>query len=639
MSVVPFLGVVVIGHVNHGKTALVRALTGVETDRLPEEKARGMSIALGFAWRAYPEGGVDFLDAPGHEDFIRAMVMGAAGARTALLVVSAPEGIGRQTREHLQIAGLLGLEACLVAVTKADLVPASQRPALESRLRGELAGSAADAAPFVFCSAQTGEGLEALHAALRSRVARSPPPPSLPGALLPLDRVFTLPGAGTVVTGSLQGGTLSTGGEAVLQPSGRRVYLRQIQVHGQSVPAAHPGDRAAAALRGVSAGEVEVGEVLCAPGALEPSSRVDIRLRVAPGAARSLRSGDEVRVLWGARQDMARVRLLDPSSLEPGREGLAQLRFSAPVPVHSGQRLILRRPSPAETLAGGEVLDPLAPVLRAKTLDARRVLLAAAAAGDLEGIAEALAGRDGGAVSLPEARRLSRRPAGEVEAWLERTRRRLDAGLFASEAALDSASRAYLDALAQAHQDQPARAHVSLGALRARLARRLPADLVAHVEARLLAEGAIRIARGQVALADHDPFAALSPEETARLASIEAAFRSGGVTPPDPSGFEAGLVDLLVGSGRMTALRNHALRQTLVFHLDALDAALETLEATFPPPSEFTTGQARAALSTSRKFIVPILECLDARGDTVRRGDVRQVLRSRNRFGPPPVPL
>ncbi|MFM8939136.1 MAG: GTP-binding protein, partial [Phenylobacterium sp.] len=145
MSVVPFLGVVAIGHVNHGKTALVRALTGVETDRLPEEKARGMSIALGFAWRAYPEGGVDFLDAPGHEDFIRAMVMGAAGARTALLVVSASEGIGRQTREHLQIAGLLGLEACLVAVTKADLVPASQRPALQgTRHHGSRSGQGED---------------------------------------------------------------------------------------------------------------------------------------------------------------------------------------------------------------------------------------------------------------------------------------------------------------------------------------------------------------------------------------------------------------------------------------------------------------------------------------------------------------
>jgi len=639
MSVVPFLGVVVIGHVNHGKTALVRALTGVETDRLPEEKVRGMSIALGFAWCAYPEGGVDFLDAPGHEDFIRAMVMGAAGARTAMLVVSASEGVGRQTLEHLRIAGLLGLEACLVAVTKADLVPEPQRPALETRLRAELAGLVADTAPYVFCSAQSGEGLEALHSALRLEASQSPPPATLPGALLPLDRVFTLPGAGTVVTGSLQGGALTTGAEAVLQPSGRRVHLRQLQVHGQPVTSARAGDRVAAALRGVSAGEVEVGEVLCTSGDLGPSSRVDLLLRVAPGAARPLRSGDEVKVLWGARQDMARVRLLEATGLEPGREGLAQLRFPAPVPAFTGQRLILRRPSPAETLAGGEVLDPLAPVLRARTLHARRRLLAAAAGGDLEGIADALAERDGGVVSLPETRRLSRRPSREVEAWLENTRRRLGADLFATEAALESASRTYLDSLAEAHQAQPARAYVSLGAHRARLSRSLAADLVAHVEARLLASGALRIERGQVALADHDPFAALSPDDTARLARIEAAFLSGGVTPPDPSDFEAGLVDLLIGSGRMTALRNHALRQTLVFHLDALDAALEILEARFPPPSEFTTGEARAALSTSRKFIVPVLEFLDARGDTIRRGDLRQVLRSRNRFGPPPVPL
>ena len=639
----PPLGLAVIGHVNHGKTALVRALTGMETDRLPEEKARGLSIALGFAFREDPDGDVDFLDAPGHEDFIRAMVMGAAGARAVLLVVSAVEGFGRQTREHLRIAGLLGLRDGLVAVTKADLVPQEARADLQARIGVELEATFLAPAPVVFCSAVTGEGLGNLDREIRDLALRIPPPETLPGAFLPLDRVFTLAGAGTVVTGSLQGADLERGDEAVLEPSGRRVHLRQLQVHGEAVVTARAGGRAAAALRGVSPDEVRVGEVLCSPGIFPPTLRVDAQIALSPEAARPLRSGDEVRVLWGARQDLARVRLIGGAPLEPGSSGLVQLRFSGPVPAHAGQRLLLRRPSPAGTLGGGRVLDPVAPQLRARTLEARHDLLLAASEGGVEDIAAALARRDGGAVSVAEAARLSRTPIEEVRSRLAERLIRIDDGLFAQESAVEAATQAYLDRLADAHRAQPTRAFVALGALRGGLQRILSRELIAHVEGRLAAEGGIQIVRGQAALKDHDPFAALSPGQLSRLGEIEAALREGGMTPPDAAGLvaegeSAGLLGLLVESGRVVSLRNHALRQTLVFHLEALDGALADLEAAFPPPAEFTTGEARAALSTSRKFIVPALEFLDSRGDTIRRGDVRQVVPQRKRFGVPPVP-
>ena len=639
----PPLGLAVIGHVNHGKTALVRALTGMETDRLPEEKARGLSIALGFAFREDPAGDVDFLDAPGHEDFIRAMVMGAAGARAVLLVVSAVEGFGRQTREHLRIASLLGLRDGLVAVTKADLVPPEARADLQARIGVELEATFLAPAPVVFCSAVTGEGLGALNREIRALALRTPAPERLPGAFLPLDRVFSLAGAGTVVTGSLQGAGLELGEEVVLEPSGRRVHLRQLQVHGQVVATARAGGRAAAALRGVSPDEVRVGEVLCSPGIFPPTLRVDAEIALSPDAARPLRSGDEVRVLWGARQDLARVRLIGGAPLEPGSSGLAQLRFSGPVPAHAGQRLLLRRPSPAGTLGGGRVLDPVAPQLRARTLEARRDLLLAASEGGVEDIAAALARRDGGAVSVAEAARLSRTPIEEVRSRLGERLIRLDDGLFAQESAVEAAAQAYLDRLADAHRAQPTRAFVALGALRGGLQRILSRDLIAHVEGRLAADGGIRIVRGQAALKDHDPFAALSPGQLSRLGEIETALREGGMNPPDAAGLvaegeSADLLGLLVESGRLVSLRNHALRQTLVFHLEALDAALADLEAAFPPPAEFTTGEARAALSTSRKFIVPALEFLDSRGDTIRRGDVRQVVPQRKRFGVPLVP-
>jgi selenocysteine-specific elongation factor len=284
------------------------------------------------------------------------------------------------------------------------------------------------------------------------------------------------------------------------------------------------------------------------------------------------------------------------------------------------------------------VLDPVAPELRARTLEARRGLLAAALAGDLDGIAAGLAGRDGGAVSLAEAARLARRPPAEVEAALARTLIRLDDGVFAPESALAGARQAYLDRLAEAHGRQPLRAFVPLAAFRNGLSRTLAPALIAWAEGRLADAGEIRLERGRVALAGHDPFATLSVDQLSQLDGIESDFRDGGLSPPDPAAFEADLLDLLVGSGRLVSLRNHALRQTLVFHLDALDAAVAALHEAFPPPTEFTTGEARAALSTSRKFIVPALEFLDSRGDTARKGDVRQVTAPRNRFGPAPVP-
>ena len=625
------LSLAVIGHVNHGKTALVRALTGIETDRLQEEIARGLSITLGFAWRDYPGGGVDFIDAPGHEDFIRAMVMGATGVRAALLVVSAIEGFGRQTREHLRIAGLLGLRAGIVAVTKSDLLPDAAWPEVRGRIAAELDGTFLAGEPVVLCSSVTGAGLDALHDQLEALATRSPRPDPLPGAYLPLDRVFSVAGAGTVATGTLQGWSLAAGEEAVLEPSGRRVSLRQIQIHGETTDVALPGGRVAVGLRGVPADEVRTGEVLCAPAAFETSLLIDVELSLEPDSARPLKSTDEVRVMWGARQDIAKVRLIGANAVAPGERALAQLRFSAPVIAHAGQRGILRRPSPAETIGGVVVLDPAAPSLRGG-LDARRALLDAVVAGDLDQIAARLALRGGGALSVPEAARLSRRTAAEVRDHLSGAFDTLDDVVMATGLAVAHARQAYLARVAKAHREAPARSSAPLSAIRSSLARTAPRDLVAYVEKRLASAGEIRLEGGRVALPDHDPFAALSAPALARLSHIEAAFRDGGMTPPDagalaaPETDDPALVGLLIESGRVVSLRNHALRQTLAFHADALDEALDALRRAFPSPAAFTTGEARAALGTSRKFIVPVLESFDARGATVRKGDVRRIV-------------
>jgi selenocysteine-specific elongation factor len=622
------LSVAVIGHVNHGKTALVRALTGIETDRLAEEKARGLSITLGFAWRDYPTGTVDFLDAPGHEDFLRAMVTGTTGARAALLVVSATEGFGRQTREHLRIADLLGLRSGVVAVSKTDLLSDGDEAGLRARMAADLKGTFLAGEPIVLCSAQTGAGLADLHDALAALVARRPTALPAPGAMLPVDRVFTVAGSGTVATGTLQGAPLHDDARVVLMPSGRPVTLRQLQVHGEAVQVAAPGGRVAAALRGVSAAEVHAGDILCAPDVLAPSLLVDVELTLSPETARPLKSNDQLRVMWGARQDVAKVRLLADGPLEPGGRGPAQLRFTAPVAAFAGQRAILRRLSPAETLGGAVVLDPAAGKLRGR-LDERCALLQAALAQDLPGIAAALVARDAGVLSIREAARLSRRTVDQLRAALVAFEA-LGGDVLAAPAAIAATRNAYLAHLGEAHAAAPRRAWVQAASIRAAFARTTSQDLLQHLERRLAADGEIRTKGGQVALAGHDPVAALPPAALARLRALESQVRQGGASPPDlgapPGSEDAALVELLLELGVLVVLRNNALRQSLIFHSEALDAALATLRVAFPPPTEFATGAARAALGTSRKFIVPILEFLDARGDTVRHGDVRRIV-------------
>ena len=636
------LSLAVIGHVNHGKSALVRALTGIETDRLKEEIARGLSITLGFAWRDYPAGCVDFIDAPGHEDFIRAMVMGATGARAVLLVVSATEGFGRQTREHLRIAGLLGLRAGIVAVTKADLLADGAEAEVRRRIATELSGTCLAGEPMVFCSAVSGAGLDDLQEQLQALVERSPAPERLPGAYLPLDRVFSVAGAGTIVTGTLLGGPLGLSEAASLEPSGRRVSLRQIQVHGRTTELAAPGGRVAVGLRGVSADEIRTGEVLCAAGCYAASLRVDVELSLSPDCARPLKSSDEVRVMWGARQDIARLRLIGAGAILPGERGLAQLRFSSPVIAHAGQRAILRRPSPAETIAGAMVLDPTAPPLRGAMsggISGRQGLLEATLAGGVARIALQLAQRDGGALPVAEAARLARRSAADVRQHLAADFEDIADDIMATRVAVVGARQAYLERLSEAHRQAPARSWVAAGGVRDGGAGGASRDLMAHVESRLAAAGEIRLEGALVARSGHDPLATLSPEGLARLRRIEGALRDGGLSPPDASVEDQDLMQLLIETGRAVSLRNHALRQTLVFHIDALAAALTALGAAFPSPAEFTTGQARAALGTSRKFIVPALEFLDAKGATARHGDVRQVTGAENPFGVSPNPI
>ncbi|MFG6455676.1 selenocysteine-specific translation elongation factor [Roseateles sp. BYS96W] len=367
------------GHIDHGKTTLVRALTGVDTDRLPEEKARGISIELGYAYLDVPPGSglpagqsaperLGFIDVPGHEKLVHTMLAGASGIDFALLLVAADDGVMPQTREHLAVLSLLGVTQGIVAITKADRAEPARIAALTEDIRALLVGTGLDDAPVVAVSAPTGQGV----AELRERLfntARRLPSRHVHGLAprLAVDRAFTLDGVGTVVTGTLHAGEIAVGDE--LQLSGSRARVRSLHAQNRSVERAHAGQRCAVALAGIEKQQAPRGAWLTAPHVALTTERLDAQLRLWPGEARPLRSGARVHLHLGAQDVMASVAVLDGDLIEPGASARVQLVCHAPVGAWRGDRLVLRDAGATRTLAGGSVLDPFAPTRYRRTLE------------------------------------------------------------------------------------------------------------------------------------------------------------------------------------------------------------------------------------------------------------------------------
>ena len=347
------------GHVDHGKSTLVRALTGIDPDRLAEEKARAMTIDLGFAWLTLPNGQpVSLIDVPGHERFIKNMLAGVGGIDAALLVIAADEGPMPQTLEHLAILSLLEVSTGVVALTKRDAVDPDWSGYVAEEVREVLSGSPLRDAPIVSVSAITGEGLPDLLHALEGVLAAVANPAMHNAPRLPIDRVFTVPGFGAVVTGTLSGGPVRVGDDLRLFPDDRVLRVRGLQSHQENVSAAQPGSRVAVNLAGISAQEMTRGQVLAPPGLMAPTQRIDARLHLLASSPVALKQNAEVDLFTGASETPARVTLLDRELLEPGQTGWVQFRLVDPIAVLQRDRFIVRRASPSETLGGGEVVDP-----------------------------------------------------------------------------------------------------------------------------------------------------------------------------------------------------------------------------------------------------------------------------------------
>ncbi len=634
----------VIGHVDHGKTALVRALTGIETDRLPEEKRRGISIALGFAHFVAGDATVDLIDMPGHERFVRTMVSGATGIGAVLLVVAANEGIQAQTVEHIEIAALLGLRQTVLAVTKRDLAT-PERLAEVTRDSLALARSAGlEVAETVAVSAVRGDGVEALRAAL----AR------LPGAdarewgypWLPVDRAFSIAGHGTVVTGTLRRGAIASGDELVLSPSGEAVRVRGLQVHGAKVASAGVGQRVAVNLRAVSTGETARGVALTRPGALPPASWLSVRLRAVPSAAGPLRDGARLRLLAGTLEVEASLRLLDRHELAPGETASAQLHCAEPVAVPAREAFILRSPSPARTVAGGVVLDPQASRLRRRDPAALERLERLAAETPERLVAREVA--DAGAAGRPvlALARLSGLSPDRVAATLS-DKASGDKALGDKAAGPQGPASAGTGAVVIARGVAVARAALDAvgarvpallaeapdGMARERLLAALPGvsgPVLEESLSRLAASGVLRLAGGLVA-----PVRAAFERDRADRDRVGAAalaerVRQAGLSAPDTRDFAADpvlrrLADRLVREGVLVRASDRVQKRELLFHRDTVEAARLRLAPLLAEGAGLLVSDAGAALGVSRKFSVPLLEHFDQIGFTRRVADRRQL--------------
>ncbi len=560
------------GHVDHGKSLLVQALTGIAPDRLREEKERGLTIDLGFAWLTLPSGNeVSVVDVPGHERFIKNMLAGVGGIDLVLLVIAADEGVMPQTREHLDILDLLAVSSGVVAIAKRDLVDKDTLDLVSAEALELLDGTTLAGSPVVTCSAVTGEGLDELRSALDERLASTPSRRDIGRPRLPVDRSFTIAGLGTVVTGTLIDGALEVGQEAAIVPGELHARIRGLQHHKQQVERALPGRRTAVNLAGVSKDDVRRGQVLALPGTLEPAMVIDARVRAVASLRKPLRHDAQLTLHTGSAEVPARLLLLDAKELAAGDETWAQVRLGDPVAVVKGDRFVLRTPN--DTVAGGEIVDTEAqrhrrfhpPTLeQLEALRAGRVI-------DVGGNAMT----DEGFAALSEHAR--------------------------------AAAAIYLD-------EHPLRFGIAVDELRRRL--RLDEEPFAAALERWCSEGVLEQRGATIALPGRAP--KLTARQQAAADSYLAVLRSQPFAPPIDGSIDAELLTYLEDAGEVVAVGYR-----VIFASEAYREMVDRVTEHLGGEGTITLAQTRDMFATTRKYAQAILEYLDRTYVTRRVGDER----------------
>jgi selenocysteine-specific elongation factor len=630
------------GHIDHGKSALVRALTGTDPDRLPEEKRRGITIDLGFADLQLGDLRLGFVDVPGHERFIKNMLAGAHGIDVVALVVAADEGVMPQTREHFDICRLLGVRKGLVVITKSDLVESEMLPLVEDETRDLVGGSFLENSPVVTVSAKTGAGLDELKKVIVEVARNVPPRSSEQITRLPVDRIFSMKGFGAVVTGTLISGSIAEGDELEVLPSQKMVRVRGTQVHGKPVARAEAGQRTAVNLSGVDVHEVERGMMLAAPRRLRPTQIIDAYASVLPNASRALRSRARVRVHIGAAEVLARVRVLNERGEIPiGERGPVQLRFESPLVAIHNDRFVIRTYSPQETIAGGVVLNPFATKHRGKELARTRELLEHLSQDDrnrkLQALVE-LAGDHGLRVADLAAitgwnDQVLHAVTSEVHSNSELT----DAGgVFLSRSCFDDYCQRVRNELDKFHRREPLARGLLRETLREKVFSHVASEIFHSVLAALEAQKVLVSEKDTVRAYSHSQD--LSDQDRNLREKFEQTYKAAGVEAPsiDELMTRAGvpasqrqharkILQLLIDSGKVTRIQGEMLMDSGA--VEALKRNLQEYGAQKDPDRLIDVATFKAIAGVSRKYAIPLLEYFDRERVTRRAGDKRLILK------------
>ena len=634
MSVQLTLGV--IGHVDHGKTALVKALTGINTDRLKEEQDRGMSIVLGFSYIESASGTIDLVDVPGHEDFIRTMISGATGISGVLLVVDVNEGVMPQTREHFDIVRLLGVDRGIVAIAKSDLADTEQCELAELELREFLYGTFLQDAPVVFTSAVNNEGIDQLAVEIDALVTQPIPPTTRASFYLPIDRVFTMSGFGTVVTGTLRNGVLRTGDEAEVLPGGQHAAIRQLQNHNHAVDAVKPGQRVAVNLRHLKKDDIRTGDTLASPGFLTPAKELDAELTLLADYAQKLKNGETVRLLFGTTEIIAKIRLLNSKRMAPGETELVQFRCRREVATYSGEFFIIRSVSPIRTIGGGRILDPSAIRHRRFDEDVLARLRTTATGTPSELVTQYLRMSAGTACSFDELKSaLALDEQTLQDALATAPIAQLGDDLVMDQGVHDQLRGEIVTTIEHYHEEHRTHAGIDIQEVKRELTVATSTQSFDCLIANLAEAGIIESGQSLLRIAGFDPFRNLARNDQQTVAEIEAAFLDGGMAPPaldvvlDGDRNKKNLYRLLSDNKRLVVLKTVERGKPMVFHRKTLRRIVDLLAEHYPNQKEFTVSEARTVLGSTRKYIIPLMEHFDTTGVTIRNGDYRRLREQR----------
>ncbi|MDT8396798.1 MAG: selenocysteine-specific translation elongation factor [bacterium] len=623
------------GHIDHGKTSLVKLLTGVDTDRLKEEKERGITIELGFAPVTLPSGArLGLVDVPGHERFIKNMVAGATGIDMVLLVIAADEGVMPQTREHLDICQLLGVKIGVVALTKADMVDAEWLEMVTEDVRDYLSGSFLEGASIVPCSSVTRQGREDLLAAVDEAAARVSSRTSEGIFRLPVDRVFTMKGFGTVVTGTLISGAVSSGQDVVFLPGEKKARLRGMQVHGELVDKSSAGTRTALNLQGIDKDEIQRGQTAAVEGVLRSTLMLDAKITLLGSAPRPLKNRDRLRLHLFTSEVMTRVTILEGEVIEPGSEGLVQLRLEEPAIALPGDRFVVRSYSPMTTIGGGHIIDVLPRKHRRNRQPVIDLLLRLDQGSREERVLAFLTeAADNGlwAVDLALRNSMEASAMGSLLDQLAGEGKVVVAAagegtLVYSAGSFGQLQERFVRALEKFHESNPAKSGIGREELRMRVARQMPDRPYRNLLSALESRNKIALDGDNVRLVAHQ--ATLSPDQEKVAAKVVKTLTANGVSAPFLTDLAEELklpVPDLKAVMNLLAERGDLVRIKDDYFIipQAHTGLMNGVEAWYASNTEMALADFRGIVNTTRKWMIPLLEYLDRTQVTMRKGDVR----------------